>query len=254
MQNFAIKIDKFEGPLDLLLEMVEKKKLHITEVSLASVADEFINHIKSYQEMPMAQTADFIVIASTLLLIKSKALLPYLDLSKEDEGNIEELEIRLKVYKLIRDASKEIENLYGKKVIYPLNPPPREIRFAPGTALSLSGIHEAVSSVLNNLPKQDRRPQTQVKTVISLEEMIERLEKKIKSAVSMTFKEFAQNSKWDAGMPVEEIRAKKVEIVVSFLALLELVKQGIMGVKQESRFGDILMETQDVSTPKYGDW
>jgi segregation and condensation protein A len=252
MQDFKVKTEKFEGPLDLLLELVEKKKLHITEVSLASVADEFINHINSLEDLPMAQTADFIVIASTLLLIKSKALLPYLDLTKEEEGNIEELEIRLKVYKLIKETSKEIGELYGRNIIYPLNPPPREIKFAPGSSLTLSGIHEGINAVLHNLPKTDRKPQTKVRTVISLEEMIERLEKRIRGAISMTFKEFAQSSKWDANMSTEEIRAKKVEMVVSFLALLELVKQGIMAVKQENRFGDILMETQDISTPKYG--
>ncbi|MEK7117749.1 MAG: segregation/condensation protein A, partial [Patescibacteria group bacterium] len=83
--DFKVKTGDFEGPLELLLELIEKRKLHINDVSLSQVADDFIAHIKSLEEFPMNDSADFILIASTLLLIKSKSLLPTLELTEDEK-------------------------------------------------------------------------------------------------------------------------------------------------------------------------
>ena len=241
MQDFKIKTEKFEGPLDLLLELVEKKKLHITEISLSEVTDEFIRYIEANQPFPVESASEFLVVASTLLLIKSKALLPYLDLSPEEEEDIEELEVRLKVYKEIKEVGKELEALYGNRVIFPLSPPPRQAFFAPGSGVSMSDMRSAIMTVLNDLPKSEEKPKAHVRKVISLEEMIDRLEKRIRNALSMTFKELVNADK-----------SEKIDVVVGFLALLELVKQGMMNVRQDSRFGDIHIENQNIGTPRYG--
>ena len=115
---FTIKTQSFEGPLDLLLELIEKRKLFIGDIALAKVTDDFISHIKQFENMPMGESAHFILVASTLLLIKSKALLPGLSLTEEEQGDIHDLETRLKIYKRIKDASKDIETLFGKDVIF----------------------------------------------------------------------------------------------------------------------------------------
>ena len=83
--SFKVKTSSFEGPLDLLLDLIEKRKLFINDVSLAKVTDDFIAHIKQFDDLPMAESAHFILIASTLLLIKSKSLLQELNLTEEEK-------------------------------------------------------------------------------------------------------------------------------------------------------------------------
>ncbi len=73
--TFTIKTDKFQGPLDVLLDLIEKRKLHINEISLAKIADDYVSHVNNLGQFPIAESAQFILIASTLLLIKSKSLL-----------------------------------------------------------------------------------------------------------------------------------------------------------------------------------
>ena len=84
--GFAIKTETFEGPLDLLLHLIEKRQFFINDIALAKVTDDFIAYIQERKDMPMGEVAQFIVVASTLLLIKSKSLLPVLDLTEEEIG------------------------------------------------------------------------------------------------------------------------------------------------------------------------
>jgi segregation and condensation protein A len=89
---YKVKTETFEGPLDLLLSLIEKRKLFINDISLAKVADDYVSHIQSLGNFPIADSANFILIASTLLLIKSKSLLPQLTLSEEEQTNVDDLE------------------------------------------------------------------------------------------------------------------------------------------------------------------
>src|SRR5210317_1605912 len=91
---FQIKTEVFEGPLDLLLQLVEKRKLFINDVSLAKVTEDYIDYVNAVERFPMADAAQFILIASTLLLLKSKSLLPSISLTDEEEESIENLERR----------------------------------------------------------------------------------------------------------------------------------------------------------------
>ena len=118
MDEFKIKREAFEGPLDLLLELVERKKLHINDISLASVTEEYLRHIEKIPAVQIADRAEFIVIAATLLLIKSRSLLPNLDLTEEEEGSIADLERRLKMLAIIREGSVEVARQFGKKMIF----------------------------------------------------------------------------------------------------------------------------------------
>ena len=96
--EYQVKTHIFEGPLDTLLSLIEKRKLFINDISLSKVADDYIAYIKSLENFPIADSAHFILIASTLVLIKSKSLLPNLTLSEEEEHSIEDLEARLREY------------------------------------------------------------------------------------------------------------------------------------------------------------
>ena len=85
---FTVKTKDFEGPLDLLLDLIEKRKFFINDLSLAKVTDDFIAHIQQFENLPMGESAHFILVASTLLLIKSRSLLPQLNLTEEEQTDL----------------------------------------------------------------------------------------------------------------------------------------------------------------------
>ena len=238
---FQIKTETFTGPLDLLLDLIEKRKLFINDISLAKVTDDFISHIQQFENLPMGESAHFILIASTLLLIKSKSLLPDLNLTEEEKGDMQDLELRLKIYQCIKESSKYIGELFGGNIIFsqsharPVSPV-----FAPDAEFTLEKSLYLLKDLINRLPKKEKLPQVVVDKVISLEDMIGTLTTRIQGALKMSFKSFAG-----------EHKENKVNFIVSFLAMLELVKQGIVHVTQESNFGDIQMETKEVGVPRY---
>ena len=240
-EAFKIKTPAFEGPLDLLLSLVEKKKLFINDISLSKVTDDFIAYIQNFEAMPMADSAQFILIASTLLLIKSKSLLPTLALTEEEEEGIHDLETRLKIYQRIKDVSLNIKNLFGKEIIFPQSQTrATEPVFSPHESMSLFSLAQAIKDIIKALPKKEAIPKAIVRQVVSLEEMIDNLTKRITQGLRMKFSDFSADHK-----------EERVNVIVSFLAMLELVKQGIIHVSQEQTYGDIHMETKEIGVPNY---
>ncbi len=237
---FTIKTNNFEGPLDLLLDLIEKRKFFINDLSLSKVTDDFIAHIQQFENLPMGESAHFILIASTLLLIKSRSLLPQLNLTEEEQGDIHDLETRLKIYKRIKDASAQIEKIFGDMMIFPQKARRMEPVFAPSPDFTLERVLSSLQDLIKRLPKKERLPEVMVKKVVSLEDMIGDLTQRIQTQLRMSFKDFAGEHKGD-----------RVNFIVSFLAMLELVKQGVVNVTQESNFGDIQMETKEVGVPRY---
>lgn len=246
MNQFVVKQDSFEGPLDLLLQLIEKRRLHVSDVSLARVADDYIEHIERIEEFPMEQSANFVLVASTLLLIKSKSLLPTLELTLEEEQNINDLEDRLKEYARIKELSRHVEQLFGKKPLFASErataPTPF---FTPSKEIGLPALSEAIAQIIRALPVPEKLAQAVVKKIISLEEAIDTLAERIKQGLKMSFKDFAN------AHTVQDVREARVAVVVSFLAMLELVKRGSVTVSQHKHFGDITMETGDVGVPHY---
>jgi segregation and condensation protein A len=243
--GYKVQLEQFNGPLDLLLSLIEKRKLFINEISLAKIADDYIAYVQQLGKFPIAESAQFILIASTLLLIKSKSLLPTLDLTDEEQQSVEDLENRLKLYKRIRDLSLHIKEKFGTHIIFEKNQS-RTVDpvFSPDESMTLPALAEAIRSVLQNLPKHETVPKAVIKKVISLEEMISSLTDRIQKNLRMSFKEFSRSH---AG----EGKEHKVTVIVSFLAMLELVKQGIVDVTQERDFDDIHIETQSIGVPRY---
>jgi len=237
---FEIKTERFEGPFDLLLDLIERRKISINEVALTKVTDDFISYIESHEDFPMKESAQFIFVAATLLLIKSKSLLPNLELSQEEQGDIKSLETRLQIYKKIQEAGKIVQEHFGKTILFaPTQRNFVEPVFSPGK-LVLAGIGQAISKILSEIPKTETLSKVVVKKIISLEEMIEKLSKRIEHGLKMSFRDFAGKDK-----------SAKVDVIVSFLAMLELVKRGLIRVEQRSSFDDIEMETQTIGVPKY---
>ncbi len=236
----SIKTNVFEGPLELLLDLVEKRKLLINDISLADVTDEYMRQVGLMQELSLPNTAQFITLAATLLLVKSKSLLPVLELTDEEEASIEDLEERLRQYQIIRDAALPLQGLFGTKILYsPQFALPAVTIFVPDQFCTVAALHNAIHDVLNDLPKKEEPSKASVKVVVSLEEMMERLENRIRQNIKTRFSD----------LHVGEVE-KKV-IIVSFLAILELFKQGNLLVTQGERFSDIEIELDRGETPRY---
>ena len=144
-EKFSTRIGDFEGPLDLLLQLIEKNQLHISQVSIAQVADDYIAYITNLSNLPKREAADFLVIASTLMLIKSASLLPSLNLLPEEERGAEELELRLKLYQQMQTASLDIKQLFDHQpVFWPLPRRNYEPVFAPSAELVVDNLTNVI--------------------------------------------------------------------------------------------------------------
>lgn len=246
--SYKVKTKVFEGPLDLLLELVTKRKLFINDVSLAQVTDDFIKYIEEHEEFPLGESAEFILVASTLMLIKSKSLLPMIDFSEEEEASIKDLEDRLVLYAKVKELSQTLGKLYGSKIIFEKSPNKSNlVVFSPDKDTDQEHLLQALLSVIDSLPKKEALPQVKVKKIISLEEMIDRLAERISRATKMSFKDFHNSN----GPLTYE---KKVSVIVGFLAMLELVKRGVIRVNQEG-LGEIEIEKEGavISSPPAGE-
>ncbi len=237
---FSVKTEVFEGPLELLLELVERRKLLINDISLASVTDDYIARVSEMQQRSLPGTTQFVQLAATLLLIKSKSLLPVLELTAEEEANIDDLEARLKRYQLFRDASRAIFECFGKSIMHGRQyAPVREPLFITDTFTNVAALRTAMGDVLFNLPVFTEKPKVKVRKVISLEEMMDRLKDRIERQMKLKFSELIDDPQ------------ERVTVIVGFLAILESVKQGGVLVAQAERFSDIEIEREGVGLPRY---
>lgn len=241
MSPFSAQTPVFQGPLEALLDLIEERKLSVGDVSLASVADDFIRYAKQFEEFPVAEGASFIFVASTLLLIKSKSLLPSLQLTEEEKTDIAELEARLAAYQKVRGYAGKLRARFGKDFSFPLEARARAPLFSPPSSITVSALALALRAVLANIPRAVALPKVLIEKVFSLDEMMTHLIERVQTSMRLGFREFAG---------VAGAKAKK-EIIVSFLAMLELIRRGAIRVTQENHFDDILMETDTVGVPKY---
>lgn len=233
--NFEVKTEVFSGPLELLLNLIEKRKLLINEVSLAKITDDYINYVNEADGISISQKSNFILIASTLLLIKSKSLLPTLQLTEEEEQSIEDLERRLKIYKRIKKVEPLINDNYFKNPgFFKKDIKIEEVSFRPTKKTKIPNILESIKTIIKALPKVEKISKATVKKVISLEEMIDQLVDRVKKGINTTFREFSNFSK-----------SEKTNVIVGFLAMLQLVKDGIIEVEQERGYDDIKIQSKD---------
>lgn len=225
---YRVQLEKFEGPLDLLLDLIEKEELDITEVSLAQVAGQYLNYLEKAGDIDPTQLADFLVIAAKLILIKSRALLPEFQIEEEDEESIEDLQYRLAEYKRFREAAQKIKSLYdGSQVAFerPINADMRRT-FYPGE-ISTDDLLEAANSLVTALDQFRSLQKETIKEVISVKEKILQIQTLISQEAQCKFSDVLAKAE------------NKLEAIVSFLALLELMKQRLVSVAQNEHFGEI---------------
>jgi segregation and condensation protein A len=236
---FTIRTSSYEGPFELVLELIESRKLSVSELSLSQVTDDYIQHVRSQASFPMEAAANFIGVAATLLLIKSKSLIPELELSEDEEGDVEELKDRLRLYEKARDAARELGRLFGRSIMVAAGEREPEAVFAPSRDLSLEALENALRNALVSHEKEEKLPEVRVRPMVTIEEMMDRLTDRIQTALTMSFKDFAGE------------KAERVEVIVSFLALLELVKQGAVEATQFGTFQDIKITNSSAAVPRY---
>ena len=226
---YQIRLEQFEGPLDLLLSLIEKEKLDITHVSLAKVADQNLEYLKGEEVITLYNLSSFLSVAARLILIKSRALLPILHFSDEEEESMDDLEVRLREYKRFREVIGPLQELLGKKH----GSYPRESFlgvtkvFYPPRTLTAQDLHSHFTNVLGEIPLFEVLPEKEIQAVITLEEKIMQLKQTLLERAESSFSDLIRLS------------SDRVEVIVSFLAILEMVKQRVIFVKQEEFFSDI---------------
>jgi segregation and condensation protein A len=256
MGDFVLEVEEhnFKGPIELLYELIEKRKLLIHDISLAKVADDFISYLELQENFPIGEAASFLAVASTLLLIKSRSLLPGLVLTGEEEEDAKSLERRLALFARMRELTKHIKDRWGKNPEFSALPRKNEeIVFAPSKSMTLEGLKESFERVIALIPKIEKKDKLAVAKVISLEQMITSLGERLTKAMNLSFNNLVQEQGGShSGSKLHIPKESKKNLIVTFLALLELVKRGAIDAMQSNQHGDILVESKTVSAPNYG--
>lgn len=223
------KVKQFEGPLDLLLSLIEQRQLDITTIALAEVTEQFLQYIKQLEHIDPTVLADYLSIAAKLLVIKSKAILPTLEVEMEDEDAGVDLESRLLLYKQFKEVAKYLKHLDNKRkqsFTRALSFEER-INFYPDPDVTADILHSRILNVLNGLKELDTLPKAKIKEAVSIQEKIDQLRTHLEVQVETKLSDLLKTAK------------NKTEVIITFLALLELIKQKIFTVNQEALFTDI---------------
>lgn len=226
-----LKLHNFEGPLDLLLQLIEAEELSITNIALADVTEQFLQYLQEVEERHPDELADFLVVATKLLLLKSQALLPYLQWEEEEDPK--ELEAQLKMYKQYADAAERLQTMLAEKnFLYSREPSWQTlpIVFTPPQGVTTEILHATFAEVLHALEPIVRLPKAVMANVMSLREKLCQLQEMLTKNIRTHFHDLIIGAQ------------DRHDVVLTFLALLELVKQQAVCVKQHEPFGDIEIE------------
>lgn len=246
--NLDVSLPSFSGPLELLLHLIEKNKVSIYDIPIAQITDQYMAYLEQMEETDLDTMSAFVVMASTLLSIKAKMLLPE---KKSDDGDEEEEDPRAELvealleYKMYHELAAELKAREGAAglVLYKEPTIPDEVKNyeAPvDPSELLEGVTlEKLNSVFNEVLKRQKQRVDPIrskfgsirKEKVSLEEKTGELLDFAKSHQHFSFKNILEKGE------------TKTEVIVTFLAVLELMKTGKIRAKQEEIFGDIEMES-----------
>lgn len=235
MYILRLEQERFEGPMELLLSLIEKRKLDVTRLSLASIAEEYLAHIAAERDVPLANLSSFLGVAAQLLLIKSKSLLPFLKLEQEEEASIEDLQHRLEEYRRFKDAALVLGGLFARKR---RSHPRRNVSlperiFFPPSNVDPERLKERFSAILGEIPVADPLEERTIGETVTIEERMSVFREAFERRIEASFHELVADT------------GDRMEVIVSFLALLELVKQRVIRAEQEGLFVEIRMTRHD---------
>jgi segregation and condensation protein A len=234
MAEYKVQFEVFEGPLDLLLYLVKKEEVDIYDINLTKLATQFIEYIDLMRELDLDVAGEFLVMASTLMYIKSRELLP---VDRQAEGEEEEQDPRWELirqlveYKKFKDAAAHLQTREAEQEkVYPRLP--GKLEFEPATPppppqLSLFDLINAVSNVLKRFQQRDEDLRDIYADKWTVSEKLELLRKLILARPRLKFSELFEHT------------TSRSEVVVTFLALLELIRLKLLFVTQSSPFSEI---------------
>lgn len=235
--SVLFRVEKFEGPLDLLLQLVEQEKLDISEISLAAVAEQYVERLQANKgQIPPEELADFLVIAAKLVYLKSRLLMPSLEDAELDEGP--DLATQLRQYQQFMEAAKWVNDRWNEaRISYQRDrsKPMRSLepQFSPPKDVTVDLMKQLMERVIQRLTPVVKLPQAAVRRIIRIQDKIADFARRLRSEAKLTFSDFVQ-------------KKDRQERLVSFLALLELVKQRVVNVEQEGTFEDIEIAANDL--------
>lgn len=236
--EFTLKLERYEGPYTKLLELIEQKKLSITEISLVSVADDYIAFIKSIDQKNLVDISQFIVVASTLMLMKAKSLLPGVVYTEEEEKQVHDLEHKLELYAMLAAASSGLRSCYMKN---PLHTREHIVYrggavFVPDTRVDGIMLQSIALLTLASFVTPKQLVKVAVEQALRIENVIEKLLDRVRTMQSVTLQSLASGA--------ETIQERKRLLIVNFIAMLELLRSGSINVQQHADGGDIhILET-----------
>lgn len=234
--DYKFKLDDFEGPLDLLLELIKDKDLDIRDVKISEITDQYMKYIENLDMIDMDKASDFISMAATLLEIKSKNALPKLEETVEEEFDPEEqLRQQLEAYKLFKEKAEELKRQETLNRLY------REPEFSDEDArlsiknFDMEKLLSAYAQLLfkYNATENKDKPKKIQKDRFTVADKIFYVTKLLENKRKVMFTEL-----FDADY-------SKSEIINTFLALLELLKRQIAAAKQEAWQDDIIIEYKE---------
>ena len=235
-EDFTLRLPNYEGPLDVLLRLIEERQLEITAVSIASVADQFLYFMAEIPRDPQT-LGNFVWVAARLILLKSRALLPHLGGAIVDDGEEQvgdDLVAQLRAYQLYKRTARwlhtrEVANLHA----YPVQPPPIErpkTRQLPLDNVSIDILARAMQRVVDRWLPPPPVDEVVSRLTFTVNDCIMRITDRLAAEPRFTFVQIL------GGINL------RVEIIITLLAVLELVKRNVVNVWQDQAFGDILIE------------
>ncbi len=243
-----VKLQVFEGPLDLLLHLIEKNKVNIYDIPIVSITEQYLEYIETMERSDLDVMSEFLVMAATLINIKSKMLLPKDEEEEEEENDPrEELVRRLLEYKMYKYAAYELKDMQldASKALYKKSTIPEEIEeyveeIDPATlvdGMTLSKLNEIFKSImLKQVDKVDpirSKFGTIEKEEVNIEDKMADIRAEVKGLRGIRFRTLL------------EMQASKINVIVTFLAVLELMTVGAITIRQNELFDDIIIDSLD---------
>jgi len=235
--KYAIKIENFEGPLDLLCHLIDKNKMNIYDIKISEIADQYIEYINKMEELNLEVTSEFLIMASTLLYIKSKGLLPNQEEAEEDltEEQLIQRIIDYKKYKEITSKFKENYEEFSKrffKIAELIELPKQKLEVEYSTEM-LPEIYKGIVQRNNEKINQNAKNIEKIAIVETYT---------VASKVKEMFKELIRKPKFVFNKLYSISKCNKQEVVTAFTGLLELSRRNKVTTVQEELFGDITVE------------
>lgn len=235
--KYKIKLENFEGPLDLLVHLIDKNKMDIYDINLSEITDQYIEYINEMEKMNLEVTSEFLVMASTLLYLKSKNLLPNQE-NDEQELTEEELLQRIIDYKKYKEITKMLKEMYqnSNTVIFKT---PEQIEL-PKQKLEKEYKKEIIAEMYADII--ERSAERLNKNAKNIEKLAITETYTVADKVKVMFKELLHNKKFVFNRLFPSKKCSRPEIVTAFSGLLELSRRNKVLTSQPELFGDITVE------------